>query len=209
MPQMPRRTPLTVQFRTPFSAAYWKTAAREAECLPMLVMTALFIAMRLALSGVRIPVGDNLFVYVSFLISTVGSMVYGPVLALASGFASDLLSFFLVSDGSAFFFGYTLSTMLGALISALFLYRTRITVLRIALTRLCVDLFVNVLLGALWSSMLYSKGYYYYLAKSIVKNAIMLPIEIVLLVLVLQLLVPIAARIPVISPQKTKRIPWF
>lgn len=197
-------------FKTPFSAEYWRTAAGELRRLHMLVLAALMIAMRIVLSGARIPVGENLYIYISFLVTSVGAAIYGPVVAMIAAVICDFLSFFLSgSGGDPFFLGYTLSELLGGLIFALFLYRTRISVLKIALSKLTINLFVNVGLGALWSAMLYSKGYYYYLAKSIVKNALMLPVEILLMTLLLQVILPLAARSRLTAPQPTKKIPWI
>ncbi len=197
-------------FKTPFSAEYWRTAAGELRRLHMLVLAALMIAMRIVLSGARIPVGENLYIYISFLVTSVGAAIYGPVVAMIAAVICDFLSFFLSgSGGGPFFLGYTLSELLGGLIFALFLYRTRISVLKIALSKLTINLFVNVGLGALWSAMLYSKGYYYYLAKSIVKNALMLPVEILLMTLLLQVILPLAARSRLTAPQPTKKIPWI
>ena len=179
-------------FKTPFSAEYWRTAAGELRRLHMLVLAALMIAMRIVLSGARIPVGENLYIYISFLVTSVGAAIYGPVVAMIAAVICDFLSFFLSgSGGGPFFLGYTLSELLGGLIFALFLYRTRISVLKIA------------------SAMLYSKGYYYYLAKSIVKNALMLPVEILLMTLLLQVILPLAARSRLTAPQPTKKIPWI
>ena len=199
----------TELFRTPFSAPYWRTASGELKKLHMLILAALFVAMRVAISSLRIPVGENLYIYISFMVTSVGSMIYGPVVAVIGAVVSDFLSFFIFSTGDPFFFGYTLSEMLGALVFALFLYRTRITVLKIALSRTLIDLFINVGLGSLWSAMLYSKGYYYYLAKSIVKNGVLLPIEIILLVVLLQVIMPLVAKYRLMPAQPTKKIPWF
>ena len=57
--------------------------------------------------------------------------------------------------------------------------------------------------------MLYSKGYLYYFAKSLVKNTIMLPIEIVLLVLFLRMLIPYLEGNNWIVPQGKKKLPWW
>lgn len=196
-------------FRTPFSADYWRSAAQELQKLHILILAALFIAMRIALSAARIPVAENLYIYVSFLVTSIGAMIYGPIVAMIAAVICDFLSFFLASTGDPFFLGYTLSEVLGGLIFALFLYRTRITVLKIALSKFSINLFVNVGLGALWSAMLYSKGYYYYLAKSVIKNVLMLPVEVLLMTLLLQIVLPLAARSRLTSPQPTKKIPWI
>jgi hypothetical protein len=55
--------------------------------------------------------------------------------------------------------------------------------------------------------MLFGKGYYYFFIKSLIKNAIMLPIEVVTLVILLQMLLPVLARQGVIPKQKGKLIP--
>ena len=54
----------------------------------------------------------------------------------------DILGFILQPTGD-FFPGYTLSTMAGVLVYALCFYRARITVLRIVLANLVVNLLVN------------------------------------------------------------------
>ena len=84
--------------------------------------------------------------------------------------------------------------MCGSVIYALFLYRQRITILRLALAKTVVNYGVNVLLGALWSQMLYGKGYIYYAGKSLVKNTMMLPAEIIILVLLFNVIVPILQK---------------
>ena len=70
------------------------------------------------------------------------------------------------------------------------------------LAKLVVNLGVNVGLGALWSSMLYGKGYYYYLVKSLIKNIGMLPIETVLLFLFFKAILPAASRAGLLPEQK-------
>ncbi|MDY4810280.1 MAG: folate family ECF transporter S component, partial [Bulleidia sp.] len=47
---------------------------------------------------------------------------------------------------------------------------------------------VNVCIGSIWSSMLYGNLYLYYFMRSIVKNTLLLPLEVILLVLLFNLL---------------------
>ena len=76
--------------------------------------------------------------------------------------------------------------------------------LRLAVCKLCVNLLVNVLLGSVWSAMLMGNAYVYYLAKSIVKNTILLPVEIVMLTLLFGALMPMLKKYGV-TLQKNKR----
>lgn len=70
--------------------------------------------------------------------------------------------------------------MLGTMIYALFLYRAKPTVVRIFLAKLFTNI-LNVFLGSLWSAILLSKGYLYYMTTSFYKNLIMLPVQTVML----------------------------
>ena len=90
-------------FRTPFSRDYWRTACAELKSTRMLVLTALLVAVRVALKSVAIPVGESLYITVGFFINAVGSMVYGPVLGFLSGTVCDLLGCLLFPKGPYFF----------------------------------------------------------------------------------------------------------
>ena len=187
------KDPASLTVASPFTRGYWRTAAKELKNLRMLTLAAIVVALRIVLGGVRIPLGDNLNIFFGYLINSLGSAIYGPVVALLSGFATDILGYFVRPDGP-FFPGYVLSTMLGSFFYALFFYRARITLPRIIGAKLTVNLLVNVGLGALWSAIQFSKGYYYYLAKSLTKNIGMLPIEVFLLWLFLRAMAPVCAR---------------
>ena len=197
MPKNPES--LTCAF--PLSWSYWRTAALELKDLRMLTLAAVVVALRVVLSGLYIPLGDNLHIFFSFFINGLGSAVYGPLMGLLSGFAADVLGYVIHPTGP-FFFGYVLSTMLGSFFYGFFLYRARFTVLRVVLAKLSVNLLVNVGLGSLWSAILYGKGYYYYLAKGLVKNLGLLPVEAALLFLFLKAAAPFCVRMGLIPKQE-------
>ena len=196
-------------YRTPFSAAYWKQAAADSKSIRMLTVAALLIALRLILKNFNIPISQGQAIYFGYIFNAMGAMIYGPIMGIFTGFVVDILGFILFPSPYGFFFGYTITAMAGSFLYALFFYRTRILVLKIALAKLSVNVFVNIGLGALWSSMLYGKGYFYYLAKSVIKNLVMLPIEILLLYFFLQLMIPILHRMRLTPKQPKDRIPFF
>ena len=196
-------------FRTPFSGAYWKQSIADSKSIRMLTVAALLIALRLILKNFNIPISQGQNIYFGYIFNAIGAMIYGPVMGVLTGFVVDILGFILFPSPYGFFFGYTITAMAGSFIYALFFYRTKITVLKIALAKISVNVLVNIGLGALWSSMLYSKGYFYYLAKSVVKNVVMLPVEIFLLYFFLQLMIPILTRMQLIPKQPAAKIPLF
>ncbi len=55
--------------------------------------------------------------------------------------------------------------------------------------------------------MLFGKGYSYFFMISLVKNAVMLPIEVVVLVVLLQIFLPVLAHQGIIPRQTKKYIP--
>ena len=126
----------------PFSADYWRDASREVRDLRKLLFSALMIALCIVLAQVpSVPLFGGAKVTWGFLARSVCAWVCGPVLGLLFAFAEDILSFFLTGGGGyPFFPGYTLTTMLGVLTYALFLYRAPLRVWRI----FCANLVTNV-----------------------------------------------------------------
>ncbi len=180
---------------------YWQYAAAELKSVRSLVLCAMFCALTVAISSMFITVGENLYIYFTCFVNVVACAVCGPVLAILYAIAVDTLSFFLFSS-AGYFPGYVLSAVLGCLIYALFLYRRRITVGKLFAAKFLVNYGVNVALGSVWSSILYGKGYLYYLLKSLVKNTILLPFEVILMAAIFAVLLPAFSRfqlLPVMS----------
>lgn len=185
-----------------FTHRYWRQAANELKKPKMMIFAALMIAACLALSNIpSIRIGANgPRVTWGFLARSVCGMVTGPVTSLVFAVAEDTISFFLNSKGDPYFPGYVLTTMIGTMIYALCLYRRRLTVARIFLAKLLTNV-LNVVLGSLWSAILYDQGYLYYAAKSLVKNVVMLPVQTLALCVLLAALAPIMSKMGII-PQK-------
>ncbi|MBR3570992.1 MAG: folate family ECF transporter S component [Oscillibacter sp.] len=175
----------------PFSAAYWRGAAAELRDLRKLLFAALMIALCIVLGAVPavvLPYGGR--VTWGFLARALCGCVCGPVLGAVFGFAEDILSFFLTGGGGyPFFPGYTLTTMLGVFIYALFLYRADLTVRRVFLAKLLTNI-ENVVLGALWMAILSGKAYLATASASAIKNLVMLPVQTAILCALLALLLP-------------------
>ena len=189
----------------PFSAAYWKDAVSELKNLKKLTFAALMIALCVMLSYIpSVPLFGGAKLTWGFLARSVCAMVCGPVLGAVFGVAEDLLSFFLTGGGGAPFFpGYTLTTVLGCILYALFFYRAKITIRRVFLAKLVTNV-QNVLLGALWSSILYGKAYIVLATGSAVKNLIMLPFQTLLLVVLISALMPVLMRTKLVPRQESK-----
>lgn len=195
-------------YRTPFTPAYWREARASASSLRNLIFAALMVAACILLSGYSIPVTDGVKITFGFLARSVCALVYGPIGVILFGAVEDTLGFILSGKGQAYFPGYLLTTILGCLIYSLMFYRTRITITRIFIAKLLTNI-MNVFLGSLWSAILLSKGYLYYMTTSAWKNAIMLIPQTLMLVLLFQALVPILQKVGLIPKQLEGRMRLF
>lgn len=181
------------RYSSPFSLGYWWDAARELGKPRTLSFSALMIALCVALSFVpSVAISDGVKVTWGFLARALCAMVGGPVNALVFGAAEDTISF-LIHPTGPYFPGYMLTTMIGTFVYALFLYRQRVTVARLFLAKLTNSV-VNLFLGSLWSAILYSKGYIYYVTTRLVSYSVTLPIQVLMLALLVGALLPALTR---------------
>ena len=98
--------------------------------------------------------------------------------------------------------------MLGVFTYAVFLYRAEVTVLRVFLAKLVTNI-QNVFIGGLGTYLFYSsKGYGAIVAASAVKNAIMLPVQTVMLVVLFGALLPVLHRMGFLPDQAGRLHLW-
>ena len=195
-------------FKTPFSRAYWQCAVRDFKKLRTLVFSALMVAACVALSYVAsVPVVNNIRVSWGFLARALCALVGGPVNALVFGFVEDTVGYFMNPQGGYNPF-YIFTTMLGVFTYALFLYRVEVTVLRVFLAKLVTNL-QNVFIGGLGTYLFYSnKGYWAIVGGSAVKNAIMLPVQVVMLAALFGVLLPLLHRMGFLPNQAGRLKLW-
>ncbi|MBQ3125733.1 MAG: folate family ECF transporter S component [Clostridia bacterium] len=192
-------------FRTPLTPAYWRLAWGECRSLKSICLTAILVAICGILDIFFIPIVNPQVLQIKFSFFAVAlcAMVCGPVLAVPAGFLIDTLGFLLGGNvAGGYFFGYAISSICSCLIFALCFYRARkITVWRSALAKFLVSVLVNVLLGSVWRQVMVGKGYWYYVGLAAVKNAALLPLEVAVLVIFLQRMVPLLKKAKIISPE--------
>lgn len=184
-----------------FTRAYWKTAVSRLKNVRVLAAVALLIAVTIAITTLYIPLPNNLHVFFDYTPKALCATVCGPVAALGVGFVMDILGF-LARPMGAFFPGYTVTTMVAMLIYALGFFGKKLTVPRIAITKLAVNVICNIGLNSLWNSILMGKAFVVFLAGSVTKNLLLWPIEVLVMVLVFRLVSPVLEKQKLIPPQK-------
>lgn len=194
-----------------FSKEFWRMSVREFQSIRSLALAALFAALGVAVATlfIPLPVLGGQRIYFSFLIYAIGAILYGPLMGTAVGIVGDLVGAIFFPSG-AFFIGYTITAAVSGFLYGLFFYRTRLSILRLALGKLSVNLIANTVLNSLWSAILAGNGFWILAAARLPKNLLMLPLEVLLLALLCGVLIPVLRKERLLSwPPFEKRLPWF
>lgn len=188
----------TTLYPHPFFKDYWADAFAELKDTRMIVTAALLIALRVAMKGLAIPLAPNLKINTAFFVNALGAMIYGPVVAAVAAAISDTLGCIIFPQG-VYFFPFIFIEIAGSVIFALFLYRAKVTVIRLALSRFCIDFFVNIVLNmpimAMYYDVVLGQSYTWLQLPTIAKNLCMFPVEAILLVMFMSVMLPIVYRL--------------
>ena len=200
---MSRTQKSTTLYSSPFCKGYWKDAAAELKDVKMLVITALMIALRIALKPFAIYIGPQMAIQTATLATALGAMIFGPVMAIPAAMISDTIGFMIFPTGD-YFLPFMLTEIASTLIYALCLYRAKPSATRVMIARFLICFAVNVVLQQLIFAWQYT--YLGNPAKAkdaimgittvarIFKNLFFFPIESVVITLFLKVLTPITAR---------------
>ena len=200
---MARNQKSTTLYPHPFSKAYWLDAAAEMKDIKMLVITALMIALRIALKPFAIYIGPQMAIQTATLATALGAMIFGPVVAIPAAIISDTVGFMIFPTGD-YFLPFMLTEIASTLIYALCLYRAKPSATRVIIARFLICFLVNVVLQQLIFAWQYTYMGNPDKAKEsimgitalarIFKNLFFFPIETVVITLFLKVLVPVTAR---------------
>lgn len=187
------------------SLPYWKSAAWEFKSIKQITAASLLVALGIVIGMFDIRIIPNVLqVSFSYIAFSICSFITGPLMAIPCGIIADLVD--ALWHGYDLFFGYTLSAVAQGVIFALFFYRRELTLPRIVAAKACVNLFVNVLLGSVWRLMMMGGEYFYYVFVAGLKNLIMLPFEVIILVVLLRALIPPLRRLRMIPAGTSLRV---
>ena len=145
-----------------------------------LVQISLLIAIEVILTrfcSINTPIVRIGF---GFLPIAIIAMMYGPLSAGIAYAIGDILGVMLFSTGQ-FFPGFTLTAFLTGIVYVVFLYNKPKTWPRIIGAVLIVCLVINLGLDTLWLNILMGKGYLALLPTRIIKVAIMIPVQTVII----------------------------
>ena len=163
----------------------FRQSAQELKQVRTLTGVAMLLAMSVVISfTASVRVTETIKIGLGYLITALLGMLYGPFTAALAAGAGVLIKYLLKPDG-AYFFGFTLTAMLGGVVYGVFFYREKCTIPRAIASKATVSLLLNCLLNTVWVSWLYGMPFLGALGPRVIKNLMALPFEIVLLYIVL------------------------
>ena len=206
-------------FKNPFSINYWMKSLRELKSTKSIVALAMLFALLMVSKLISLPSGFGDFgINLGYLVLAIICMIYGPIVSLGVGLFSDVLGYFIGTNAYAFNAGYTLQAILAALTYALCLYRTRVTYSKVLLSRIIVNLILNVLYGSFLMVTIYIQNgnipqeelleayKIYALFYSLPKNLVYLLPQSILLFIIIKTLAPVLERMNFIPKNTSKNI---
>jgi len=155
-----------------------------------IILTAVLLAMLIILSrflSIKTPILKISFAFVPTMLCAVWLGFKWTVLLNVLG---DIIGATLFPTGP-YFVGYTISTAIAGFIYGIFLYRKEENsysdkqfFIRLILSTVLVAIIVNMGLNTLWTSITSGKAFMVLFATRIVKQLIMIPIHIIVIVFI-------------------------
>lgn len=156
-----------------------------------MILSALMITLSIVLSrflSIKTPL---LAISFSFVPTMLSAIWLGPKYTCLIAGIADLIGAILFPFGE-FFIGFTVSSVLSGLIYGLILYKKdgelskKSLLIRLIISSLAVALIINTGLNTLWLVIMYDKAFIALLMTRIVKEVIMVPIQVVTMFLLVQ-----------------------
>ncbi len=163
-----------------------------------LILAALMLTLSIVLSrfvSIKTPLLSITFNFVPIMLSAIW---LGPKYSTLIAGLSDIIGAILFPFGE-FFIGFTISSILTGLIYGLVLYKKDNLskgkfIIRLVIASLLVIFLVNTVLNTLWLVIMYDKAFFVLLGTRIVKEIIMLPIQVITMFALVKGLKPITTK---------------
>ncbi|MBL4935693.1 folate family ECF transporter S component [Clostridium sp. YIM B02515] len=148
-----------------------------------IILMGLFIAIDIVLTrflSIQTPIVRISF---DFLPIALAAIMFGPLIGGTTAAIADLIGMMLFPKG-AYFPGFTLSAFLTGAIYGIFLYKKTLSTIRVSISVLTIKLFIDLGLNTLWLHILLNKAVFAILPTRIISNAVMLPIQVIVICIV-------------------------
>lgn len=159
-----------------------------------IILTSILLAMLIILSrflSIKTPITKISFAFVPTMLCAIW---LGPKWTVLLNVLGDVIGATLFPTGP-YFIGYTVSTAIAGLIYGLLLYKkeeniftNKEFIIRVCISVILVTIIVNMGLNTLWTSITSGKAFKVLFATRVVKQLIMVPIHIVVILFIEKML---------------------
>ena len=190
-----------------FERKYWSEAAKQFADPKMITIAALIVSFRVVVKLFKLNIASGLGFSLDGYVNSLGSMVYGPLVALLVGAISDILGLLITGQIGQFFLPFTVVEMTSSFIFALFFWRRRITVSKVLAAKFSVNLICNILMTSIFMKWLKyiqlgraaADAYAIINGLRIAKNLIMFPLESMIITTVLSFALPVLTQLKLVD----------
>lgn len=163
------------------SNSYYHEAISEFKSVKSICVSAMMTAINTLIGAFKISFSNILVLSFASLAVAPCAIFCGPFLTATVSAIADILKYMIRPDGP-FFIGFTINEFLTGLIYGFFFYKvSNISWKRCLLARICIVLLINMCLTPIWLHILYGNSLWVLVSARIVKNIVMLPIDVMLL----------------------------
>ena len=148
-----------------------------------LVVMALLVALEIILTRFLSIETPTLRIGFGFLPVAIMAILYGPWWTGGAGIVGDIVGMMLFPR-AAFFPGFTLTAFITGMLYGLFLYKKPITWKRTLIAVLTINIICSLGMDTLWLSMMYGDSFLVLLPARLLKTAIMIPLQTIMIYLV-------------------------
>lgn len=166
----------------------FKDSFGELKNLKTLAMASMLLAIAVVLGFYTLQLTEFIKIGFAYIANELAGMMFGPVVGSLIGGLADVLKY-LVNPTGPFFPGFTISGFLGGLIYGIVLYKKPLSIKRVIVANALVTVFINLLLNTYWLTLLYGNAFMALFPARIIKQLVMLPIEVILFYAVARVLV--------------------
>lgn len=146
----------------------------------VITKAGLFVALAILLGFLKIPITNFIEIRFGVLPVAVAGMLYGPGIGAIVGGLADLGGY-IVKPTGPYFPGFTISGVISGLIYGFILYNKKFSTLRITMSQVLNTVIVGMIVNSIWLSILYGNSFRVVFTMRFIKEIIIIPINIVLL----------------------------
>jgi len=137
---------------------------------------SMLIALYACLSVLTIYINQVLRFNFTFVPVALASILFGPLAGGITGALGDILGWVVTHPGP-YFPGLTISGFVAGVIYGIFFYKKEITIRRVIFAAITMVIVVELLLNALWLSILYGNAFFVLLGERLIKIVILVPLQ--------------------------------